>query len=81
MSPSPLTVSLGAALMLINRCMAPRHPSLSAFSWSADRDHRVLMIAGTDALSPGSLLLAVLLLLLLGLTTAFISLARANKSE
>jgi hypothetical protein len=36
------------------RCMAPRRPSLSAFSWSADRDHRVLMIAGTDALSPAS---------------------------
>ena len=51
-----LTVVFGyiqlRATPTINR--SPRHPSLSAFSWSADRDHRVLMIAGTDALSPVS---------------------------
>ena len=40
--------------------MAPRHPSLSVFSWSAHRNHRMLLIAGTDALSLVPLLAASL---------------------
>ena len=33
------------------RCIPPRHPCLG-FSWSTHRDHRMLMIAGTDTFSP-----------------------------
>ena len=39
--PSPVTVH------------GPRHPSSSVFSWSAHRDHRMLMFAGTDCAQPG----------------------------